>query len=1239
MFGNLIETLRNFFQGERPPPPPPPPVADRRAPREERRERQTKGRLVVEELARVSSAHQASELLKGITFNVNTLENNDALADLLLGILNADPTVVHDPRWLRRQREALEGRRAGLAGNPDDQDHLENIIDKIDGLLDRIETHRRKVEVVKELKREVWKPEETVQRERGAERLRREERRARGEEVEDIVIPTPEERRPWRELVRDLPDDIEGRPIDGIADIKGEADQIEAGNIGDREERLHKFSRGFAKVTKSLIREMSVHPTPENARRFEQFQQTAETVARQIVDRYGSHVGRLDYVLRGAEGELIERRIREDPDYRDYWFYHILENVLYNKGESHRDLYNLYEMSDMTSFMDIVRTIRTEEDPKLGIRLAQRYTMMKNTIFQAHDMDFFSAHPMQELKDFIGSTSLFLNSYIDAAHQDPLVSLAKRAYEISILQVRDTNNGYVPREWLQWQEGKVRASKLDDMAEEKLRKFIEAGQLFAVKTDDINGLPIPTAWGRKQIDPTRPITMDEVYGYEPILSGEIGRNLGNLRVVAALKQAKGLAQIDNRFFEILSKSKGTGTSIKYYSSGDKEQPFNLALKQFNSVPYETIVRYLEPVVHYYQRFHMGGEYYDAFFNMLVTEWPHWNADDMMKIVEFHNRGDLEGMVDFVRTLKLPQDVEKTVEERLISQDNPWVFSGMWGPHTGWRMGDTTIGFDDWERDRTYGINVKLTTASNFAERMARAEFLENLNNDTYRGFREAYRNRLLDSNNIIMRTAAERDVAATARGEIDDEFEGYWQKNGLDQKTIEAGTGKKRTYRQILDDMWDLGDEKHGIKYENQQVKFLMKKLEKAYKTRVWVQAAMRQPLLAARILESKWEHFGEEAFSPLRKKIIFDILNIDVDQIAAMKTPLEKEEAGFNRIIELEDWIAAVQQNAIRESRDLRDSDFDVITDDMMRTNAKLYWQKVKNAVLGDFRTAEDFYRETGIDNPQEFYPDGVTAKPQGSRFYRIHRDVIDRNFFAEEVEKYGKKDIEARINFETELLNNKLLNREWRFMFSTEDMGWEYLNIGNLGERNPVRRAGDLAGHAQFGKLFEDYINNQLVARPKIEDLVKAQKEMWTALSEDYLDIAYNAMWKIANTTGLMYRSSDWKWKLPLGVGEVIALGKDASIMQYIRGRDRADAWNPNEELHYVQAIGGQQILPKRKLSGFGGRRLAPKFAHDTGEMARVLGATKVNVAWEILNMTILISVALTIFRAATAKSEEEE
>ncbi len=1209
---NFLEMITNFFRGDKEKEKLPVIIQIQKKPtvaKEEKKEKEDRAQEIIQELKRVTPSHPAYEILGNVTaLNPKTIADHKELGNLLLDIIhtvNKDPAKYHDPKWLQDKMRRLTIFYQSLGSSPEAQKILD-IENNIEKLYKRSQKDRPESNVKDEIDKiqaGEWKPEDT------------------DPDMGSKSIYNPPEGT-WETI-------LSGAEYTDLKQKLTEASKKADGG------------RAYAETFVAASREASKKIKPGETAAMNNYltiQKAFEAAGSAYLKENPREGGRFMSEMREYGREFVEKRIQTDADYRDYWFYRILENVLYNhKIDSHRELYQLYESGEMHDFLEIVRRIKTEDGRRTGLNLAQRYDILKNTIFQSHDMDYYCAHPQQDMKEFIGSTSLFLNEYIDAATQDPMVALAKRMYEAALLHMRDSHGGYLPREWLAWQEGKTRASKLDDMVEGYLKQAIASGQLHDVKIDKITGLPSPSMWNRKQVS-DKPYTLSDLYGGESEHSEGWKRQLGELKIAAALKQAKGLALVDQTLLAIISKSKGTGT--KYVLNNNEWK-----VTGFNSVPYEGIVRYLDPVIHYYGRFSVGMDISNAFFNMIVSDRPNWNWDPnhMKVLIPMYHDGKFKEAQEYCDKHGLGD-----IQTRLNAQDNPFGYSSMWGTMTKWRVGDSTAGFDDWEKDQGLAGAVKLTNigdtfsaperdssfqkwGSTWAFQKAKQYFSE-VNNPDYKICRNEFRKYLLDSNEIRYTEMAQKDLDTG----YDEGFESEWRTVGI------------RRYRKRLDAVLEkAGFDKHEHAVKGSELDLLTKRLERAYKARVWVQTTMKAPLIVARQLDVEVSKFGEDKKGPLRKKIIWEILGIDLDALELRGgqdnlTPTAIQEAAFDRISDVEGALASLQQTAIRENRDLIEDDFqkaiDVVADSKTGDpkqkqnfeNAREYWRKVKKAMFGD-KTASDYYDALGIKDA----PNGNTSR--GLRFHQIDWAKIKNINIDEKSRHKSGQFIVSGLG--TELLNNELIDRNWRHLFSTEDMGWEFLNTNALGPRNPVRRAGDLGSHVAFGQLFEKYmIDHVQRPKPNIEKMVEAQHEMWVAMSGDFQDVASEAMGRIAYSSGMIFKKADWAWKLPFGSGPLLTLVKDSSIAQMIHGRDRGDTWGPNEMLQYVQAV-GSHILPRERYSRLSGEETMPNSEWSRTLLGKRLGGTKPNAIYEILNMTVFIATILMIYQAFTKKSEEEE
>src|SRR3989344_6631596 len=152
--------------------------------------------------------------------------------------------------------------------------------------------------------------------------------------------------------------------------------------------------------------------------------------------------------------------------------------------------------------------------------------------------------------------------------------------------------------------------------------------------------------------------------------------------------------------------------------------------------------------------------------MMIGDDPKavWDPDHMSEIIKLHYKGDHEGLKAYAAKHHMGN-----VGSRLVEQDNPFQFSSMWGPNTSWRIGDASIGFDDWEKDQAYATAVKMVTAENWAKDKAKRYYIEIKNKKIYDSYRKEYRARLLNSDNLQHREMARRDQELEEGGKIDPE--------------------------------------------------------------------------------------------------------------------------------------------------------------------------------------------------------------------------------------------------------------------------------------------------------------------------------------------------------------------------------------------------------------------------------------------------------------------------------------
>lgn len=1226
---------------------------------EEENDKEEKQRAtqIQDALSNRTAGDPSREVIPNVSFSTHGLMGHGELGTLVFKVIHAQPTAYHNYEWLKNTLAEFHQFDGEFEYGSTDANSLQTIEERIEKIIKKIRLNTRNVDLEKELEEIKGKPS-----------------REKGEELEEREIEKmlKLEQVSWEQAIEDL------ASTHGSAATKKIQEAVEAMKKAGEEKieykAKEKLEDSIEEAKRDIWKKMeAANESFRRARNSKAFQDQMDRlseqyhdidrvygkVARHILDQYPVgevEEGRLYDQMRGdpVKGKALEKKILDNPDYMDYWFYKIISPVLYNPMlEQHRELFTLYPAADMDLFLEIVRKKVGPDGKRLGLKEAARYTILKNIIFQSHDMDHFCAHPGQEFKDFISSTSLFLNSYIAAGLQDPMVALAKRIYERELLSMRETNKGFIPREWLaRWDQGQRRPGKLDDMVVGALGEALKVRQVYGIKMDKATGMPEIDVWGRQQ-HADRAYKEEEFYGHQPSGSTEWERELGDYKIAAAAKQAKGLSLVDQRMLEIIAKSLGTGGVT--YNDPDKKgvDGIRRTIDAFNSVPYENIVRHMEPVIHYFTRFALGHEYYDAFFNMMIAENPKMNSEHMKEIIKLDYAGEYEKMEEYCKEHQLGD-----LTTRLIQQENPWGYSSMWGTMTKWRNSDMVNSFDDWELDQGLSAANKIAVIGDrfydkknsfqvgektWAQKKVKKYLTEGENDPSkpkvyqayqaYQSYRKEFRDQLKQYGTFKEREMAVRDEATHG---MDDEFELYWRAVGMDQKIIGGG----KTYKELFEGKWEEYFKKfpdgHKELDKKKDAYKLICKLERAYKSRVWVQTTMRSPLIVARELYVERVNMGAKERVPLRNKIIKELLpDIELREFKKFGTPDQRDEARFNKIVEIERAVGNASEIAIRENRDLRAKDFDDIIEQLegqdLQGNykkAKEYWIKVKNAMLGEHRTAEYIYEALGIKDARD-------DRARGLRFHDIDWNKINA------INLDDKRDRNKFIlgdSFKTELLNNSTIDRVWRHLFSTEDMGWEYLNLNVLGERNPIRRAHDLGDHVGFGQEFEKYLVNLIVGTPDLDKLKDQLKLMSNALAGDYYDVAVEACGKIIYTTGMMYRKEDiaWRWG---PVSLVWNLFNDASIVETIRTRQRGSSMGPNELMAFSHKVVGASIIPSSRYSRMGGRELAPFSEWNGSVLEKRWGSSRFNAVWEIGAWAPFWAWLLQLVRAFQAKSEEEE
>ncbi len=446
-----------------------------------------------------------------------------------------------------------------------------------------------------------------------------------------------------------------------------------------------------SQINKELNRlaEMS----PEVQQRGKEFAQTYRSVHKQIND-FDEFKKRVDLAYKRPG--VLDELFKNDPDIgqhlarpenfrsRDYLFDKILYNVLNQRNRDSRELFDLYERSDMSTFMRFIGQLDQPQytspggmrEKPLGGILVNYYDALQDAIFQSHDTDYWAAHGAGDIRQFQNATFLYKNEYGELAANDPAINAAMRAYEMALLHIRDSHNGYIPPAAIGY-DPTNETFYWDDLAEDIFKEFLANGSIPRVARDPRSGLALPLKEnGLLTIDRNNPLNTQD---------------LDELEIKKIMKLAKGFGIISVRLLEIFANSRGPGSDHTQFGAGG-----------FHSIPYEGIARYMQPMVHLFTKWKFGNDIHSAFFQQVLDpKGPVWTSQDMVKIREAAIEGRLE---------------EKFGEgaQRLIDVDNLNNFSGAFGPWTKWRIKDSILGWNDRDKE-ALGGGLRLSLAKDWAE--------------------------------------------------------------------------------------------------------------------------------------------------------------------------------------------------------------------------------------------------------------------------------------------------------------------------------------------------------------------------------------------------------------------------------------------------------------------------------------------------------------------------------------------
>ncbi|OGG18666.1 hypothetical protein A3D05_02205 [Candidatus Gottesmanbacteria bacterium RIFCSPHIGHO2_02_FULL_40_24] len=853
--------------------------------------------------------------------------------------------------------------------------------------------------------------------------------------------------------------------------------------------------------------------------------------------------------------------------FRNQIFLRIHGSVLTQKRESSGENFSLYERSDFTSFISLLRgglsgIIVPDTGKSVGQTWSDWYTSLSTTIRLSRDIDFWVSQPAASIDNFNKSLALFQNEYSVQAMTMPAVEQAYRAYETALMTIRDTNDGYIPPALIEY-DAVHNTIYWDQWAQDLLsNKMIPQGVVrdSARDFERMGGLPL-----------VNPDGITTQIG-DVITEDDLKKDPQKLEIQMYMTLAKGFGMASMRFLEIVANSK---------------VPM-VGMPGFHSPVYEGAAIALNYWNLFMKKWGQGAYKY---FHMMNTVLPY------EKRLPVDSKGAEKAYLAHLNgTFK-----EKYGEEakRLLDVLNFDRASGAFTEFTPWRYFDDTIGWTDRQRQLMGG-----PTRHIFAERFASEKVKEYLVEERYK---EIFRKR--------KREAGQPDSGP--------EFDTLWLNEGIS------------IYESAIDKDWRELNHHH-----KKRVDELIYNYTKAFRSRVWVETAMRSPVTMAHIIDVKMPipGYGKEKKSrKLHSYIIEQVLGITPEDIeygsvegdegqykiyaAKYASPTEAQRIKLKEIFDLEGDLMSVREIAMSENRELRVSDFEIIKDTVRQEHARKYWNIVKRYVIGDENPDSNrIYQNLGI----ELHFDN----------YDIDWHKIER--IDEQMRNY-KNIVVLPATAGTEMsvlpqaFEEEWLNKEFEWVESTDDTAFREMDLLNLGSRQWVRRGGDVASHFQGSQLTAEYFDVELTPNPDPSKLAEALLKIRKAYQGDDIGVGYRLAGALGQLTSKLYEF-DYK-----------RLGS-AAQMEVWNTRRGVAAWNANGRRAFWDAVEHMDVIPPHAEFEFPNPFLQGPPIRDVKymnihELRHLNHADNADVWVEILTLGILLATAITVWRAFTAKSEEEE
>lgn len=888
--------------------------------------------------------------------------------------------------------------------------------------------------------------------------------------------------------------------------------------------------------------------------------------------------------------ELLLGLGEESRRFRDRIFLAIHGAVLTDQRNDSNRNFGLYEMADFTTFLDVLRTelgkYKVEETNRtLGETLVDHYNNLSNTIRQCRDIDHWAAQPAATIENFNRSLGLFQNEYVKTAFNIPAVNAAFRAYETVLRSIMTSNDGFIPNGLIDYNDT-YGASYWDNQSKMLLEQMIKQGVVPGISRDKRLGLTIIDSDGHSIVmDFDNPLKREDISDEE-------------IRMYMTL--AKGMGMATARYLEMFAQARVPGSNNPEHG-----------MDRFHSMPYEGIATSLNYFNMFISKWKIGSYKFWYLFNQLVPE------KDRVTVNENDRLPGIKAFMayqDGTFEEKYGPDAKRFMD--LFNFSN---ISSALGKTTTWRQYDTTYKWSDVAREKLGAV-----TQIVLAERYTGEKVKEILVDTKYKAL---YRQEL------IKRNAEEPNLQLPTSGA---KFDALWQEYGREKYSSQINMEWDK--RQGKDPR--TGEEHTKLSHETNHMKEVY---TKAFKTRKWVEMAMRNPLALAHTLkvDMKLSGYGDDKDirkTSLHRLIAHEILGISPEATkyaerfgkSADYTDPDQEQLKFmNSILQLERDLTAVKERAINEGRDLREDDFyktiakkgsmGEISEDLRPRveNALKYWKTVRKLIIGSDNpdSANQLYREIGLDviNEQDYAWDyekieeinktvGEISKKAGIKFHN----------------SAGQEFIVGNL-LET-ALDNKM---EW--IYATDDMAFNKMDLLTLGSRQLIRRGGDIGSHDAGGKATTDYLIHGITPNPNKEKLAEYLLKIRDGYSGDEIEKGWAVTATLAYMTDRLYA---WDWT---------RAGSSAQRDVWRTLRNVA-GWTANGRREFWDALEHMDVLPPHDHFYHYAPGGIPEKS-DIHTMRKLVHATNPDVWTEIILLGFVLATAITLWRAFTAKSEEEE